>query len=232
MKTLHSFVIHGIDLAVYDSGGSLAAERVAEELTADAYGLRAIPFRPGDVVIDIGAHIGLVSIYLAKRFPFLRIAAYEPYPPNYLNCAENLSLNCIPNVRLNTLAVTADGRDIVLRCNPINSGGATALFALSCWSEAEPVPSTTLDHIFATELGGGRCRLLKLDCEGMEYEILPHACTLGRVDYLAAEFHEGELYSGGAAARTNHGAALALAQMCFRYVPPERARLHYCPKTD
>lgn len=233
MRTLHNFEIHGVALTAYDSGGSVAANRVADELVADIYGLAAIPFRPGDVVIDIGAHVGLVTMYLAKRWPFLRIVAFEPYPPNYRNCAENLILNRISNVRLHPQAVTDDGREIVLRCNPVNSGGATAVFALPCSSEWEPVRSVTLDHIFATELDPReRCRLLKVDCEGMEYEILRGAQSLGRVDYLAAEFHEGELFSDRACTANNRGCAPALAEMCLRFVPPQRTKIRYCPKVD
>lgn len=34
-----------------------------------------------------------------------------------------------------------------------------------------------------------RCRLLKMDCEGAEHEILPACNSLGRVDWFSAEFH-------------------------------------------
>jgi hypothetical protein len=50
------------------------------------------------------------------------------------------------------------------------------------------VASVTLDEVFAVH-GIERCRLLKIDCEGMEYEILPGAGVLDKVEYLAGEFH-------------------------------------------
>lgn len=34
-----------------------------------------------------------------------------------------------------------------------------------------------------------RCKLLKMDCEGAEHEILPACNSLGRVDWFSAEFH-------------------------------------------
>jgi hypothetical protein len=50
------------------------------------------------------------------------------------------------------------------------------------------LPSITLDEVFRVhEID--RCKLLKIDCEGMEYEILPGARVLDRVEYLAGEFH-------------------------------------------
>lgn len=82
-RTLPTYDINGVALLAYDEEGSLAADPVAGELWQDIYGLDAIPFQPGDCVIDIGAHIGLVSMYLARRWPFLRIHAFEPHPINH-----------------------------------------------------------------------------------------------------------------------------------------------------
>ena len=231
-KRLHRFEINRVALLAYDQYESQAADRVAEELQGDTC-LETIPFQPGDVVIDIGTHVGLVSMYLAKRWPFLRIDAFEPYPANHENCADNLCLNNVSNVRLFRQAVTADGRSVVLRCLPSNTGGATAIFGLPSAGAAEPVDSTTLPAILEGTLAPGqRCRLLKIDCEGMEYEILSQPRALDRVDYLAAEFHEGELYSRDGQCRVNNGAARTLFDFCARSFPPERMRVVFCPKRD
>ena len=229
-RTLHTYEIDGVRLLVYDQEGSLSADRVANELAADVYGLGAIPFQPGDTVIDIGAHVGLVSLYLATRWPWLRIHAFEPYAVNHETCVENLRLNQVTNVRLYQEAVTADARPIVLHCLPSNTGGATAVFAMPGADAAPAVRSTTLGEIFDRALAPGeRCRLLKMDCEGMEYEILPSP-VLDRVDFLAAEFHEDGL--GRDPPSVAPGAARALAERCARLFSPERLRVVYCPKTD
>ncbi|HEX5760329.1 MAG TPA: FkbM family methyltransferase [Thermoanaerobaculia bacterium] len=222
-RTLHRFEIRGVDLLAYDEEGSLSADRVAGELLADVYGLESVPFRAGDVVIDVGAHVGLVSIYLAKRWPLLRIHAFEPHPVNHRSCAENLRLNGVGNVRLERRAVTADGRAIELRCLPSNTGGATAAFDLPGAGAAVAAPSATLAAVCDAALPpGGRCRLLKLDCEGMEYEILSRPRALERIDYLAAELHYGD----------DDGPARALAAHCARFIPAERLRFVFCPKRD
>jgi FkbM family methyltransferase len=209
----------------------MAADRVALELAHDTYGLGAIPFRPGDTVIDIGAHVGLVSLYLAKRWPRLRIHAFEPYAVNYETCVENLRLNHVTNVRLYREAVTADARPIVLRCLPSNTGGATAVFPMPGAGAGAAVGSTTLREVFDRTLEPGeRCRLLKMDCEGMEYEILPSP-VLDRVDFLAAEFHEDAL-GGGGQPSVDHGAARALAERCARFLPAGQLRIVYCAKQD
>jgi hypothetical protein len=84
-------------------------------------------------------------------------------------------------------------------------------------------PSTTLAAVCDKALPpGGRCRLLKLDCEGMEYEILRRPGALDRIDYLAAELHYG----------ADDGPARALAAHCCRFVSAERSRFVFCPKRD
>ena len=108
VRVLHRYQIDGISLLAYDEAGSQAADWVAWELQADRYRLRDMHFDEGDVVIDIGAHIGLFSIYLAKRWPFLKVFAFEAVPGKLLNCADNLQLNGVTNVVLSPKAIAED----------------------------------------------------------------------------------------------------------------------------
>jgi FkbM family methyltransferase len=232
MNALYSFQIRNVALSVYDGCASLSANRIAEELLNDVYGLETISFQPEDIVIDVGAHVGLVSLYLAKRWPFLRIFAFEPHPFNHANFVENLRLNNVSNVCLFPQAVTADGRSIMLRLIDSNTGGATAVFDMARATAVGPVESVTLPAIFDRFLAlGQRCRLLKMDCEGMEYEILPSP-VLDRVDFLAAEFHEGVLYERNEYPSVNIGKAHALGELCAGFFPPERMRVICCQKED
>jgi len=64
--------INGVVLRMYDFEGSVTADWVADELRRDEYQVEGIPFEKDDVVIDLGAHVGFISIYLAKKFPFIR----------------------------------------------------------------------------------------------------------------------------------------------------------------
>ena len=189
MRTLHRYQIDGISLLAYDDADSQAANWVAWELQADDYRLRDMRFGEGDVVIDIGAHVGLFSIYLAKRWPVIKVFSFEPFPANFRNCAENLQLNGITNVVLSPKAITNDNRLLNMATDPHNSGGASAVVkTFESNGIVTDLASMTLDEVFlAHEIG--RCKLMKIDCEGMEYEILLGARVLDRVEYLAGEFH-------------------------------------------
>jgi FkbM family methyltransferase len=232
-QRLHRFDVRGVPLLAWDEAESIAADRIAGELWNDVYGLESIPFAPGDVAVDVGAHVGMVSVYLAKRWPFLRVHAFEPHPENYRNCAVNLALNGVAEtVRLSPLAITADRRPVALHWLAVNTGGASAVFAWTAARSVGPLSSTTLDDVFGHVLAPGqRCKLLKLDCEGMEYEILGQPGILDRVDYLAAEIHQQAFPIAG-----ENGPSAAdgrvLAELCARSLPSERLRLLICPKTD
>lgn len=160
-------------------------EQVVHEIENN-YKLDDIPFRKGDFVLDIGAHVGLVSIYLAKKHPGITIHAYEPVPENFALLKHHVRLNNTPNVRPHKLAVTADGRNQEM-VRGAHSGGATAFHE----HEREPfiVRSTTVPKILK-RYGIKNIRLLKLDCEGAEHEILAHANGwLKHVKHIRGELH-------------------------------------------
>jgi FkbM family methyltransferase len=189
VRALHRYQIDGIPILAYDESDSLSANWVAWELEADDYGLREMHFDEGDVVIDIGAHIGLFSIFLAKRWPGLKVFAFEPFPANFANCSRNLRVNGVRNVVLSPKAIANNNRQLTMATDPRNSGGASAIVtAFEPNGVVRDIPSMTLHEVFSVHQIR-RCKLLKIDCEGMEYEILFGARVLDTVEYLAGEFH-------------------------------------------
>jgi FkbM family methyltransferase len=185
-------VIHGFTIDVADKPVSRAANIIAWELDDDCYGLNRIDFKPGDVVIDIGAHIGFFAIYTALRFPEVVIHSFEPFPENYELLQQNLVRNGITNVRTYQLGVSGSGRPLEMVTNPQNSGSSTCYSRTLEYSRTTGIPSNTLDHIFDS-LRIGKCKLLKIDCEGSEYEILFSTRSLAKVEYLSGEFHQNKL---------------------------------------
>ena len=191
------FEIDGFRMEIADKPVSRAANIIAWELADDCYGLKRIDFKPGDVVIDIGAHIGFFAIYTALRFPEVVIHSFEPFPENYELLQQNLERNGITTVRTYPLGVSGGGRLLEMVTNPQNSGSSTCYSRTLEYGRTTGIPSTTLDHIFDS-LSVDRCKLLKIDCEGSEYEILFSTRSLAKVEYLSGEFHQnGWLLSQG-----------------------------------
>jgi len=189
----------------------------------DSYFLNDIPFEPGDVVLDVGAHVGVVSIYLAKKWPGVLIHAFEPMPENFMRLETNLKANDVKNVKAHPFAVSGNGRRMRIGGNlQQNSGGMSAFASFGKRAAVHTVESVTLAQIF-TRLNVGKCKLLKMDCEGAEYEILRTSeGLLDRVEYLSGEFH-----TNGNLARAGYSPD-ELLEMCKRHIAPERIHVTFC----
>ncbi len=216
------------ELKICDYAHSTAAEMIVAELQSDEYRLGAIDFEPGDTVIDIGGHVGIFSSYLAKRYPFLKILAFEPIPVSYRMFRKNLELNETGNIRLYNLAVTSDRRelDMVVHLQG-NTGRATANLGHPDREEHTRFrcSSLTLDDIFRSFLIDS-CKLLKIDCEGSEHEILLSAQCLHRVQHLRGEFHINRQLRG-------QGYSIErLAQHCRKFIKPERIVFTPCQMAE
>ena len=109
--------------------------------------------------------------------------AYEPLPENYRRLVLNIERNGLTGkVHPFNLAVTGDGRDVTITTDMTNSGGN------SIYDGGEiSAKSITLPEILAEV---GKVDLLKIDCEGAEFEILSDVEILrGNVGVIRGEVH-------------------------------------------
>lgn len=218
-----SVVVNGTVMQVVDVKTSCTRRTVEHDLSVDAYGLERIPFEPGDVVVDVGANIGMISIYLALKYPFITVYAIEPVPQNYDNLMENIKLNGIENIRVHAVAITGDGRDLDMIAHlESNSGGATGFLADMHLEGHQifKVPSLMLSEFFR-KCGINKCKLLKVDCEGAEYEILLNSsAVLRQIEYLSGEFHVNKhLTSKGYS-------PLQLIEHCSKFINRKKIRVY------
>lgn len=61
---------------------------------------------PGDVLYDIGANIGLYSLYAATSQPKAKVFAFEPHPVNFQRLCRNILANKLGNVVPCSIALT------------------------------------------------------------------------------------------------------------------------------
>ncbi|MCA9414897.1 MAG: FkbM family methyltransferase, partial [Candidatus Omnitrophica bacterium] len=77
----------------------------------------------GDTVLDIGAHIGLFTLVMAREVgPKGRVFSFEPCPESHHLLAENIRTNGLSNVTLVEAAVGEETGWTTLFLNPLNSG--------------------------------------------------------------------------------------------------------------
>lgn len=160
---------------------------LTENYNGSQYVKPQISLKPGDTIIDIGAHIGTFCICLAKKYSGLRIFSFEPAPTNYPLLLENIKLNGFEgSIKPAKLAVSSQEgfADMFLS---ENTGGSSIVFRKS--EETLSVPTTTLKQIL-DQYNITDCDLLKIDAEGSEYQILLSATkeVLGKVRQVALEY--------------------------------------------
>jgi FkbM family methyltransferase len=138
--------------------------------------------RPGDIVVEVGANLGVHTIPLAKMAgPTGKVLAFEPQLRIYHLLCGNLGINNLDNViALNTALGDSCGTSYVPLLDydsPGNFGGVPIDQPQLDRSQTRAVARATLDSI-GDQLSS--LRLLKADVEGMEAEVLVGAERLIR----------------------------------------------------
>lgn len=129
--------------------------------------------QPGDVFVDIGGNIGLMSLYAAKLVgPSGRVFTFEPHPHTFSILQENVTLNQAHAIQLINQAVGAQAATVQLYDRPDIGRGAATLIPPVESTTSYPVVQTRLDDYFPD---GSRIDLLKIDIEGRELEALQGA---------------------------------------------------------
>lgn len=146
---------------------------------------------PGYSVVDIGAHIGIFSLYAATSAEGVRVLSFEPHPKNYVRLRGNVALNKCAEVITHNQAVAGTSGRRLLFSHRFNTGG----HSIEPWQFERKAKMLYVDCVTLEEALSenhiARCDLLKMDCEGAEYEILEHTKkdVLTRVSRITMEYH-------------------------------------------
>lgn len=150
--------------------------------------------RPGDTVLDIGANIGMITVAMAKLVGSEgRVHSFEPNPSMIGLLRQAIARNHLSNVRLHPVALGPQPATLELRIPRMNSGAASLVrnrHDSDC--EIVNVPVRQLDSVAMSE-GIRSIRLIKIDVEGYEAEVLRGADTLlerMRPDAILFELNE------------------------------------------
>lgn len=186
--------VFGIEMVFLDSVNSFTVPEVFKELKNDFYGLETVEIKPSDIIVDVGANVGMFSIYAHKKFG-CNIIAFEPVKKNYDNFVRNILLNGldINKFEIHNVAVT-DKQDsfVTIGIQEYNLGGSSMFYVNN--TNNERCRTVTLNDYITP-----KCKYLKLDCEGAEYMILPSIQDkINTFNYVGIEFHhiEGKGYDG------------------------------------
>lgn len=132
--------------------------------------------RPGDVVIDIGAHIGWYTLIAAKLVGKKgKVYAFEPDTTNFKLLTKNIQANGYQNVILVKKAVSNETGSARLFINNENTGDHR-IFDTDNHRKSITIEQTTLDDYFKKL--PQRVDLIKMDIQGSEMKALLGAQTV------------------------------------------------------
>lgn len=136
--------------------------------------------REGTVFCDIGANVGLYSLYAARRAPGVRVVSFEPHKINFATLVENILLNRLDGV-VQPMAVPLDNQSGWFHLNYHSAESGTSMSQLGHNTLAgdraftpklkELVHAVTLDSLVAS----GQVPapdMIKIDVDGNETRIL------------------------------------------------------------
>lgn len=127
--------------------------------------------RPGAIVLDVGANIGTLSLFLAGAVgPGGRVVAFEPVEATYRLLVTNLALNGLRQVEAHRAAVGATPGEVHVPVLDLERPGNFGAAALGAAGTGCAVPAVTIDGLRLPA-----CDLIKADVEGHEGAVLAGA---------------------------------------------------------
>ena len=186
---------HLIQREVFLGGFEIAARRFFDR-----------HLRPGDLFLDIGAHVGTFALSAATAAPDVRVVAVEPLPVNLHQLIKAVHGNRLQD-RVAVVAAAVDGQAGMARLHlSLGTMGGSLLPHRDAVAQAASlaplhVPTITLPDaaLIAGPLATDARIFVKLDVEGVEPRVLAGSQSLlesGKIAALLVE--KGETAAAGA----------------------------------
>lgn len=150
------------------------------------YSRQGFEIKENDIIVDIGAHIGLFALYASQSCKKGKIYCFEPVKLNFDLLIGNLELNKTQNITPFNLAVSENAEKIKIFINQ-DDAGHSMFVPSDKFIEAN---SISIKQIF-DQNNIEKCNFLKLDCEGAEYEIIDSLPQnyFDKIEKMIIEYH-------------------------------------------
>ena len=143
-------------------------------------------------ILDLGAHIGLSTLYFARLFPGARIVSVEPVPENAAFLRKNVFENLLEQVLITEVAVSdQDGEgELYVDASP-DRWYSTAGIKRGAWNgEQESKIINVQTRTLTSILQEYRPSIVKMDIEGAETDVIKQAQDeVSGVEIWLIEFH-------------------------------------------
>lgn len=152
---------------------------------------------PNDpLVIDIGANAGFFNVLLFSKLQKARVLAFEPLPSNIELFKKTITQNeLLKNIRLSQVAVIGSAKESIDLFTEDTEDNTVVSSVFSSFNKLNQkkitVPAQSLTSIIEQN-NLEKIDLLKLDCEGSEYDIIYNTDVkiLKKVNMMVIEVHQ------------------------------------------
>lgn len=164
-----------------------------------------------DIVIDIGMNIGGATIYFATKDNVQCVYGFEPFEETFFQAEKNCARNSIlyNKIKLFNLGIGIEDLDVEIPYNSKMTCGMSTIeevntFAIKEYDKMGLIDATKTQKKIVKvrdckniieeiiENNKGKNYILKLDCEGAEYDIiekLSECCVLNKFKIIMLEWH-------------------------------------------
>ena len=157
---------------------------LAEIFHEKQYELHSV-VRPGHVIVDAGANIGIAGLWFLTRYPGSTLLAFEPEPTNFRLLCANLAARLKVTLEPAALGATEGHAELHLAGH-----GAVHSLKEQHGGQVIEVPVKTLDAFLAAR-DIDHVELLKVDVEGAEMDLLEGlGQRIDGVQVIVGECHE------------------------------------------
>jgi len=172
--------VRGVKLFFFPSALSATLWVYPDDRNEDLNVLDSI-LKPGNTVVDIGANIGLISLYAAKLVGSSgKVYSIEPHPKIFSYLEKNIQLNNSTIIKLNNVCLGETNGMV-----SFSDGKSDDQNQVQLDSNGLQVPMIRLDEFDISET---RINLLKIDVEGYELNVFKGAIeTLKKVQAIYLE---------------------------------------------
>ena len=144
-----------------------------------------------DIVIDIGAHHGIFTVNLANLGA--RVHSFEPNPMSLEIIKKNINVNSFANDPIiNNCAVSNnENQSVNFDLGIRSTAGSIKNLKYTQLQSGQKikVKTTNIDNYILNK-NLDHIKLLKMDCEGAEYDIFQSSTKIYNIEYLIVEAHE------------------------------------------
>ncbi len=148
---------------------------------------------PKPLILDVGAHIGLSTIYFKTKYPKAKILSFEPNPNTAKLWRLNIKANHLKNVKIIEAAVwDKEGKKSLYidSTSKIPWTWGDSLIE-NIWDSKIPPQSILVKTLTLSSFLTKPIDLLKLDVEGAEYTIIKESAKkLNLVKNIILEYHK------------------------------------------